>query len=70
METDDLALPDTDAIEEALAHLFAARDCLIPVALRRQRSETNTARMRLSRARAHNEAPPVLATPEALELAG
>lgn len=71
METDDLAFPDTDAIEEALAHLFAARDCLVPVALRRQRSEANTARMRLARQRARtHDAPPLLPTAEALDLAG
>lgn len=55
METDDLDFPDTDAIEEALAHLLAARNCLIPVALRRQRSEANTHRMRLARQRARHD---------------
>ena len=49
---DDTEAPpsESDAIEEALAHLVAARMLLAPVALLRRRCEDNTRRMRQVRA--------------------
>jgi len=66
---DDDELTDTDRVEEALAHLYAARECLRVVALHCDERDRQRARMRL--ARQQKQAPPMLPTPETpLELAG
>ena len=66
---DDETLTDTDRVEEALAHLYAARECLRVVAQNCDERDRQRARMRL--ARQTKRTAPVLPTPEPpLELTG
>lgn len=66
---DDETLTDTDRVEEALAHLYAARECLRIVALHCDERDRNRARMR--QVRQTKRMAPVLPTPEPpLELTG
>lgn len=66
---DEELLTDTDRVEEALAHLYAARECLRVVAQHCDTRDRQRARMRL--ARQTKQVAPMLPTPEPpLELTG
>lgn len=66
---DEDSLTDTDRVEEALAHLYAARECLRVVAQHCDTRDRQRHRMRQVRQQA-NQMAPMLSTPEPLELAG